>query len=49
MNRVILSFLTGCMMGVAVAYHYDDELQDTMHHAIRCQKKMMRRVHQYTK
>lgn len=49
MNKCVLSLLTGCIIGVAVAYNYEDELEDTVHRACRCRRKMMRKVHQYSK
>lgn len=49
MNKCVVSLLTGCVIGMVVAYHYEDELEDTVHHACRCQRKMMRKVHQLSK
>jgi len=49
MKKCLVSFLTGCAVGMAVAYNYEDELDDTVHQACRCRRKMMRKMHQMTK
>lgn len=49
MKKCVFSLLTGCLIGMAVAYNYEDELDDTVHQACRCQRKVMRKVHQLSK
>lgn len=49
MKKCLISFMTGCAVGMVLAYNFEDELDDTVHQACRYKKKMMRKMHQMSK
>lgn len=49
MSKWSLSLLAGLIIGMSIAYNYEDELDDTVHQMCRCKRKMMRKVQQLSK
>lgn len=49
MSKCTLSLLAGLIIGMSIAYNYEDELDDTVHQMCRCKRKMMRKVQQLSK
>ncbi len=44
MKKCCITFMLGCIAGIAVGYIYEEEMYDKMHTINRAQRKVMRRM-----